>query len=275
MTGSMEDSRERLRRTFEEVPDAYERARPRYPPEVFDDLIALTAVQHGARLLEIGPGTGQATLPLAERGYEIVGVELGEALAARARRKLANFSNAKIVTADFESWDPAEQRFDAVLAFRAFHWIDPELRYRKSAGLLKPDGALAVVATKHVLPEGGDAFWTEVQQDYEAVVPDEEATKAGAPGPPESVVDLGADIDQSGLLRTVAVRRYVWDVTYTADEYIAVLGTYSGHRNREPAKRQRLDDLIRARIESRPDRSVTKTYLATLNVARKLHGVPG
>jgi len=267
----MNDSRRRLRRTFEEVPEAYDRARPLYPAQLFDDLVSLAALPEYARLLEIGPGTGQATLLLAKRGYEIIGIELGEGLAARARRKLADFPNVKIVHADFETWEPADEHFDAIVAFTAFHWIDPQTRYRKSAELLKPEGVLAIIATQHVLPKGGDHFWRDVQEDYEAVVPDEESTKAGAPGPPEAVEDLSGEITASGLFRNVAVRRYLWDVTYTADEYIAVLDTYSGHRSLEPAKRQRLYDLIQKRIESRPERSVAKTYLASLNVARKVN----
>jgi SAM-dependent methyltransferase len=267
---SMKDSRRRLRRAFEEVPEAYERARPVYPPQVFDDLVSLAELPEHARVLEIGPGTGQGTLPLARRGYEIVGIELGEGLAARARHKLADFPNAKIINADFESWELGDASFDAIVAFTAFHWIDPETRYRKTAALLKPEGALAVIATNHVLPEGGDRFWRDVQEDYEAVVPDEESTKAGAPGPPEAVEDLSAEITASGLFRNVAVRRYLWDVTYTADEYIAVLDTYSGHRSLEPATRQRLYERIHKRIASRSEPAVAKTYLAILNIARKM-----
>jgi SAM-dependent methyltransferase len=266
----MNNSRRQLRRTFEEVPEAYERARPLYPPQLFDDLVSLAALPEHARLLEIGPGTGQATLPLAKRGYEIVGIELGEGLAARARHRLADFPNVKIINADFEMWEPDEEHFDAIVAFTAFHWLDPETRYRKSAASLKPQGALAVIATQHGLPEGGDRFWRDVQEDYDAVVPDEESTKAGAPGPPENVNDLSAEIEASGLFRNIAARRYLWDVPYTADEYIAVLDTYSGHRSLEPAKRRQLYELIHKRVESQPDQTVTKTYLATLNVARKL-----
>ena len=78
-----------LRATFNEDPYRYDRVRPRYPPELFDDLVALARLPERARLLEIGPGTGQATVPLAERGYAVVAVELGAGLAAVARRNLA------------------------------------------------------------------------------------------------------------------------------------------------------------------------------------------
>lgn len=261
---------QRLRTTFEEVPELYDRARPTYPPHLFDELAALARLPDEARIVEIGCGTGQATLPLAERGYRITCVELGAQLAAFARRKLSGFPAVEVVNAVFESWEPREGGFDAVVAFTAFHWIDPELRYEKSASLLQEDGALVVVATNHVLPEAGDPFFVEVQEDYEAVVPDDEKTKAGAPPSPDAVGDLGDGIERSGYFRNLGVRRYLWDVTYSADDYIAVLDTYSGHRALDDARRERLYERIRRRIEARPGRRVRKTHLATMNVARRV-----
>jgi SAM-dependent methyltransferase len=257
-----------LRETFEEVPELYDRARPVYPEQVFDDLVELGGLPAGGRILEIGPGTGKATRPLAERGFEILSVELGERLAATSQRNLSAFPNVRVVTADFESWEPDEAGFHAVVAFTAFHWIDPAVRYEKPARLLRDGGALAIVETHHVLPHGGDPFWEEVQEDYDAVVP----SKDNAPPPlPEEREDLwSCEIAESGLFDLVEVRRYVWDVTYTADEYIAVLDTYSGHRSIEEPKRLELYGRIRRRIERRPDPRVAKSYLAMLNVARKL-----
>jgi SAM-dependent methyltransferase len=214
-------------------------------------------------VLEIGCGTGQATVPMAERDYAVTCVELGERLAAVARAKLALYPLVDVVHAPFETWEPSEAGFDAAVAFTAWHWLDPELRYAKAARLLAPDGSLAIVATKHVLPEDGDRFFVDVQQDYV----DLRATRDWAGGPPprpDDVPDLAAEIEASGVFGDVAVRRYVWDVVYTADEYVAVLDTYSGHRELDPWVRGQLYERIRRRIEG----TVRKTYLATLNVAR-------
>jgi SAM-dependent methyltransferase len=258
-------TREELRATFEEVPELYDRARPTYPGEVFDDLVALAGLEPGDRVLEIGPGTGQATRPLAERGLRLVGVELGPGLACVAAERLDGL-DVEIVNANFEAWEPEQGEFAAVVAFTAFHWVDPEIRYTKTARLLRGGGALAVVDTRHVLTVDADPFWAAMQEDYDAVAPSDENR---SPPPPEAVASFEPEIDASGCFGPVAVRRYVWDVSYTADEYFAVLDTYSGHRSMPEAKRLELYARLRSRIEERPDPRVRKSYVAVLDVARK------
>jgi SAM-dependent methyltransferase len=158
--------RQRLRVTFDQAAELYDRVRPGYPPALFDDLTELAGIGPGCRLLEIGPGTGQVTLPLAERGCQIVAVELGAELAAVARRNLARFPHVQIVTAGFEDWPLPTEPFDVVLAATAFHWIDPAVRVSKAADALRPGGMLAIIATHHIA--GGDeAFFAEVQGCYE------------------------------------------------------------------------------------------------------------
>jgi len=258
--------REQLRQTFEEVPELYERARPAYPDELFDDLAELARLGTGDRVLEIGCGTGQATVPLARRGYSLLCVELGAGLAAAARRNLASFPNVEIVHANFESWEPERLDFDAIVAFTALHWVDPELRYEKSARLLREGGSLVVAGSLHVQRPGGDTFWGEVQEDYDAVVPSPDNRP---PPTPDEIDDLRDEIEASGRFEYVASRRYVWDAEYTADEYVSLLETYSGHRALDDRRRAQLYERIRRRIEARPSGRVTKTYITMLNVARK------
>jgi SAM-dependent methyltransferase len=259
--GDAETTRRSRRKSFEDVAELYDRARPVYPESVFDDLFEL-GLAEGSRVLEVGCGTGKATLSLAARGLEVVCVELGADLAAIARRRLAAFPRVEIVNAAFETWEPKRAEFDGVCAFTAFHWIDPDARYAKPARLLAADGALAVVDTKHVLPSGGDEFWAEVQADYDAVVPSDENRP---PPNPDDVSDRSLEFEEAGF-RSVAVRRRLWDLTYGPDEYIGVLGTYSGNLALNPGTRRRLFERIHARIEAAPGGTVRKTYLATLTV---------
>jgi SAM-dependent methyltransferase len=229
---------------------------------VFDDIVSLGRVPDTGRVLEIGCGTGQATLPLAERGFGVTCVELGSDLAAFARRNLAAFPNVRIVNERFETWEPDGQ-YDAIVSFTAFHWIDPEVRFAKAARLLRAGGALAVVETHTVLND--DLFWVEVQEDYEAVVP---GPRNRPPRRVEEIGDLSEEVEASGVLRNVAVRRHLWDVRYTADEYIDLIGTYSPNLDLDEETRARLFERIHRRVATQG--SMTATFLATLNVASTL-----
>jgi protein-L-isoaspartate O-methyltransferase len=124
-----------FRSTFDEDALAYDRARPVAPGYVFDDLVARGGSRPGSSVVEIGPGTGQATRPLAERGLRIVALELGPHLADRARQNLVRFADVELVTTSYEAWDPGSARFDAVFACNSFHWVDPAIRFHKSAAV--------------------------------------------------------------------------------------------------------------------------------------------
>jgi SAM-dependent methyltransferase len=253
-----------LRGIFDEAPELYDRVRPGYPPAMFDDLAALTAVGPGARVLELGCGTGQATLPLARRGCAITAVELGPGLAAVARRNLAAFPAVEVVTAAFESWPLPREPFDVVLAATSFHWIDPAVRLVKSAAALRPGGALAVVSTHHVA--GGDErFFELVQACYERWM-------AGTPpglrlADAADVRDDADELMRSGAFARAVARRYERELTYTTQEYLDLLRSYSGHRALAPEARDALFTCIATLIDDDFGGRIAKRYMTGLAVA--------
>jgi SAM-dependent methyltransferase len=267
MIPSVSESRELLRSTFETAADLYDVARPEYPPELFNDLIALAGLGSGARLLEVGCATGKATRPLLERGFSIFCVELGAQLAERARRNLAGLS-VEIEVAPFERWDGTPGSFDLVYAATAWHWIDPAVRYAKAHALLRPGGHLAFWSAQHAFPGGFDPFFTEIQEVYDAI--GESHPGEWPPPLPEEAADDVDEIKTSGVFENIQVRRYVWERLYTADEYVALLNTFSGHIAMEETKRARLYREIRERIGSREDPRVRRHWLAVLHVARRV-----
>jgi len=113
--------RDTFRVRFEEDVDGYDRTRPVAPGAVFDEVVRVAGLGPGSSVLEIGPGTGQATRPLAERGLRVLALEIGAGLAARARDNLAGFPDVTVLTTSFEAWDPGGHAFDAVVACKSFH----------------------------------------------------------------------------------------------------------------------------------------------------------
>jgi SAM-dependent methyltransferase len=256
--------RDTLRATFDEDARAYDRVRPVAPGYVFDQVVELAALDRGASVVEVGPGTGQATRPLAERGLRIVALELGPHLAARARQNLASFADVEVVTTSYEAWDPGGERFDAVFACNSFHWVDPAIRFRRSAAVLEPGGHLIVLATPWVVPDDADRFWWDVQDDYAAV-------GAGRVDPatahPDRVGDLGPAVRESGLFEEPRTRRHRFDVTFTADDYALNLSTQSGVKQLPPDAQAELIRRIRRRVLDSGG-TVTAHLLAVLVVAR-------
>lgn len=255
-----------LRKTFETAAATYQAARPEYPDALYDDLIADARLEGGARLLEIGCATGKATRPLLERGFTVVCVELGDALASRARHEFVGLPFTVHVS-PFESWHTDAGDFDLVYAATAWHWIDPALRYEKAHALLRPGGHLAFWSAAHAFPPGFDSFFTEIQDVYEAVGephPDE-----WPPPAPDDIPDASDQIIASGFFEQVEVHRYLWAKRYTADEYIALLNTFSGHIAMEKPQRDHLYAEIRRLLAARADGRVLRHWYSILHVARR------
>ena len=260
-----------LSATFDEAAELYDRARPGYPPELFDDLADLAGLRPGARLLEIGCGTGQATLPLAERKFQITAIELGPNLAAVARRKLARFPNVAVTVGAFETWSLPPEPFDAVVSATAFHWLDPSVRVIRAADALRPSGVLATIATHHVV--GGDAaFFIDVQDCYRRWSGFPSAS--GLPKAADIAPDRG-ELEPSGRFEPASFRRYEWEQTYSAPEYLDLLSTYSDHRALAQTRRRDLLDCIARLIVERYGGRIRKRYLNELRIARRREAAPG
>jgi SAM-dependent methyltransferase len=259
---------ESLGRTFDSVADRYHRARPEYPEELFDELVRVTALKPGDRVLEVGCGTGMATQALARRGLRITCVEAGAALVEEARRNLRDHPQVEIHLSEFERWrrPPGSAAFDLVAAATAWHWIDPKLRYLRAFEALRPGGHLAFWSALHLFPEGGDPFFREIQDVYDEIG---EGMAPGTPWPaPGELADERFRIDATGLFETVAVSHFDWEVVYDAEGYIDLLETFSGHIAMREWQRDRLYAEIRRRLGQRPQGTVRRHWGAVLHIAR-------
>ena len=166
--------------TFDAVAPTYDAIRPTYPEAVFDTIESyLSSVAQHPHVLEVGVGTGQATLQMAAREWRVFGVEPGAQLASTARSRLAAHDLVTVTTATFEAVDAAEATFDLVASATAWHWVDPVLGYTKAHRVLNRDGAIALWWNAHV-PDTTDPRWEPVRTAYER------RPGAGAPRAPHA-----------------------------------------------------------------------------------------
>jgi SAM-dependent methyltransferase len=121
------------------------RRRPGYPAPLVARLLAL-AGGPGARVADLGAGTGQLALPLAALGAQVHAAEparaMLDALAAAAAPRVTP------VHAAAEETGLAGGAFDLVVLADALQWVDPERAGREAARLLAPAGVLAVVVPR-------------------------------------------------------------------------------------------------------------------------------
>ena len=255
---------EEQRFIFDEVAEIYDRVRPRYPEVLIDDVIYLSRIAPYGRILEVGCGTGQATLPFARRGFVIDGLEPGSALARLAQARLTRFPKAEVIQCTFEAWPLEAKAYDLIISAQSFHWITPEIRFAKSAAALRTGGALAVF---------GNAVVYEATPLREAI---DDAYAHHAPslgGPPtthwyarEGPIPLL--FDDSHCFGSVIWRAYPWSQAYTSTEYLDLLRTHSDHRLLPTEQREKLLDAVHEAIEIHGG-NIECRYVAHLYLARR------
>lgn len=227
----------------------YDRFRPRYPRQVFGDIIRIADLSVGDEVIEVGAGTGIATEPLADCGLRVTAIEPSSELAALAEVKLAD--RGRVIVGRFE--DYATQRSVNLLSsFNAWHWIEPTAGVDRAAQLIKPNGYLALI-------------WTEVVSWGQGHFEDRLADVFGSPWEKRldhveaSMRPVRADarFDEFSVLRHRFVRRL------DAATFVAVTKTYGGHRTDE--QYQVIEGIINDEFEGK----IEKVEDAALYLARR------
>jgi ubiquinone/menaquinone biosynthesis C-methylase UbiE len=133
-------------RGFSRSADAYDRARPDYPPEAIAWLAERLGLRPGRTVVDLAAGTGKLTRPLAATGADIVAIEPVAEMRARIGP-----AAARSLDGTAEAMPLPDASADAVAVGQAFHWFDGPAALREIHRVLRPGGALALVWNRRPL----------------------------------------------------------------------------------------------------------------------------
>ncbi|WP_440118960.1 rRNA adenine N-6-methyltransferase family protein [Paenibacillus sp. QZ-Y1] len=252
--------------TFNHIASEYEKYRPTYPDEMFDDIFNYSNVDKEDKILEIGCGTGQATSGLVNRGYNhITCIELGDKLAQFTAEKFKSYQSLKVINTSFEEWDGEGSPFKLAISGTAFHFIDPQFGYRRVWELLEGLGVMGFFWTIHVPMY--DKINNEIRSHYKEIAPHLDDSKLQTPE--ETINERKAITEGTGKFTNIEVKEYSQILTYTSSDYIALLNTNSKHRQLSESDRGTLFNRIKNSID-RAGGSIDKDHRVALFLGKKL-----
>lgn len=215
---------------YKGISGIYDEIRPSYPEKLIEDVIYKSDLKLNDRLLEIGAGTGKATIQFAEKGFIVHAIELGEDMAKILKDKCNDHTKVSVDVTSFEEWNcSTNQKYDMIYSAQAFHWIDTNIKYKKCYQLLKDNGYLALFwynPCNDNLP-----LTKEIEEKVEKIVEKYVCNYFIDKGKPERSVHAGtskedeikAEIESSGLFKLVEKIEYTQETKNNASQYLKVI----------------------------------------------------
>lgn len=255
--------------TFDTVASAYEKYRPGYADELYKRLFAYIPINETSKVLEIGIGGGQATLPILQTGCKLTAVEYGVQFSNLCREKFKDYPEFEVITGKFEDAALEENTFDLIFSASAFHWIPEETGYTKVFSMLSSGGVFARFANHPYRDKDNPALSEELDRIYAAYYykfhnrkreilaeySEEQAEQRALIAGKYGFTDICYDL----FFRTR---------TFSAEEYISLLGTYSDHIAIEESIRTEFFSQIKDAI-NRNGGEITIYDTMDLQLARK------
>ncbi len=223
-------ARER-RNVFGEAVDQYANARPGYPEQLIDDVLAYA--DPASDIVEVGAGTGKATTAFASRGVTLICLEPDPRMAARLKAECASFPNVSIVVSGLEQWVPP-MAFDALIAAQSWHWVDPARRWDLAHHAVRTGGTIALFWNKYIVAD--DEVRAELEQIDRRFEVDNDSSPNGvttATYPEEIVLEEGwpaYDLASDARFEDLVSRRYRRAQIYSTATYLDLLASTSSYR---------------------------------------------
>ena len=216
--------------TFDSVCAKYDKMRPGYPAELYRALLDYAPISEHSRVVEVGSGSGQATVPILQTGCVLTAVECGDRFRERLQEKFGHHPNFSVLTGKFENLTFEENAYDLVFSATAFHWVPEQAGYEKAYAMLKMGGVFARFANNPYVARDNTALFSEIQALYDVYY---------YPTLKKMRQPIAEFTEERARERSLIAGRYGFsDLQYrlfyrkrvfTAEEYTELLGTYSDH----------------------------------------------
>jgi SAM-dependent methyltransferase len=236
------------RDSFDRNAGLYTEGRPPYPERVYAFMEEIGAIRAEFRILEIGPGTGQATEELLRLGARVDAIELGTHLASALRERIPDDA-LRIVTGDAHTVPLPDRTYDAAVAATSLHWLDTGRLLPRIAGALKPAGWLVAWWNVFGDPEVITPFRERVDAVFRTHLPSEWRDPREIPRAlrvDERIQELTQD-DLFGDARHEIIR---WTHRMDAAGVRALFSTFPGIANLDDTSRATMLDALSAAVEA-------------------------
>ena len=247
-----------LREIFDSIPEQFDKWRPRYCDEAFSDIIQQAKLGIGKEVLEIGPGTGQATEPILKTGCSYLAIELGEHLAAFTKNKFQHYNNFRLIHDDFMTHDFGQSVFDLVYSAATIQWIPEEVAFPKIFHLLESGGTLAMMFTRTDYRKSNEELYSKIQEIYD---------KYFHPRDNYTCNMAYKNVEKYGFIDFEG-REYHETRELSADEFVLYSGTHCDHIGLDDPYRTNFFEGIRTAVQEAGNKIILNDTIV-LYLARK------
>ncbi|MEA4832676.1 MAG: class I SAM-dependent methyltransferase [Oscillospiraceae bacterium] len=259
--------------TFDTVAKEFDRWSPTYNSELYKDLFAYKEINMNSNVLEIGIGTGQATVPILRTGCNLTAVELGKNLAEFTRNKFKEYKNFSVKNMAFQDFCAESSSFDMIYSAGAFHWIPEELGYEKVFDMLKPGGVFARCTIHPYYRNNNrqEKLFDDIQKAYKL-----HYNPIYHPADPSEIfheysaeqAEARAQISLKYGFTDIAFKMYYRERTYAAEDYTSLISIYSDHIALPKSNRVALCNDIKKAINAHGGNIVLRDVI-DIEMARK------
>ena len=245
---------------YSPVAKIYYEARPNYPQELIDFAIASTHLSSKSKILEIGCGAGNATVPFARSNAAITCIEHNREFCLQARQNCRQFSQVEICHCSFEEWQLEPNKYDAVLSANAFYQL-PQENYGKAAAALKDKGF--IILLWNLTPELKYEVYQSVKAIFQTYVPSL-VRYEGRETQTAILKNFAQSIINSGCFQNFVTQQIPCQVTYSIEQYLNLLSTL---RRIDPKVQNMFFAELKEQLQS--EDTVELSFLSAVHLAQK------